>query len=126
MTTNRIKDINNLIDSIMTQEEYENNINIRINYLIEKYNNQLEKYNYIIKEEIDSLKLGGYIKYINLNDDLIWGGALFKIDMNNIYMKKDNEIIKINKFKNIIFYKNHITQNDKTRDIFLTNLDKYG
>jgi hypothetical protein len=126
MTTDRIKNINSFIDSIMTQDEWEENTNIRINYLIEKYNNQLEKYNYIMKDEIDNLKLGGYIKYININDDLIWGGALFKIDKNNIYMKKDNEIIKINKFKNIIFYKNHITSNDKTREIFLTSLDKYG
>jgi hypothetical protein len=126
MTTNRIKSINSLIDSIMTQDEWEETINSRINYLIEKYNNQLEKYNYIIKDEIDNLKLGGYIKYINLNDELIWGGALFKIDRNNIYMKKNNNIIKINKFKNIIFYKNHITLNDKTREIFLTSLDKYG
>ncbi len=126
MTTDRIKNINSFIDSIMTQDEWNDNINIRINYLIEKYNNQLEKYNYIMKDEIDNLKLGGYIKYININDELIWGGALFKIDRNNIYMKKDNEIIKINKFKNIVFYKNHITSNDKTREIFLTSLDKYG
>ena len=125
MTTNRIKSINNFIDSIITQDEWEENINIRINFLIEKYNEQLEKYNYIMKDEINSLKLGGYIKYINIYDELIWGGALFKIDRNNIYMKKDNEIIKINKFKNIIFYKNHITLNDKTREIFLTSLDKY-
>jgi hypothetical protein len=126
MTTNRIKNINSFIDSIMTQDEWEENINIRINYLIEKYNKQLDKYNYIMENEINGLKLGGYIKYININDDLIWGGALFKIDRNNIYMKKDNEIIKINKFKNIIFYKNHITLNDKNREIFLTSLDKYG
>ncbi len=126
MTTNRIKSINNFIDSIMTQDEWEDSINTRINYLIEKYNDQLEKYNYIMINEIDGLKSGGYIKYINLNDELIWGGALCKINRNNIYMKKNNEIIKINKFKNIIFYKNHITQNDKTREIFISSLDKYG
>jgi hypothetical protein len=126
MTTNRIKNINAFIDNIITQEEWENEYNKRVDFLINKYSNQLEKFNYIIKDEIDNLKPGGYIKYINVEDDLIWAGALYKIDTNNIYTIKENQIIKINKFKNIIFYKNHITSEDKRRDIFLTSLDKYG
>ncbi len=125
MTTDRIKNINNFIDSIISQEEWDNEYNRRIDFLINKYIKQLEKFNYIIKHEIDSLKMGGYVKYINNMDELIWAGVLYKIDSNYIYTIKDNEIIKINKFKNIIFYKNHITQQDKTRDIFITSLDKY-
>jgi hypothetical protein len=125
MTTDRIKNINNFIDSIISQEEWENEYNNRINFLINKYVKQLEKFNYIIKDEIDSLKKGGYVKYINEADDLIWAGVLYKIDSNYIYTIKDNEIIKINKFKNIIFYKKHITQEDKRRDIFITSLDIY-
>uniref|UniRef100_A0A6C0HW06 Uncharacterized protein n=1 Tax=viral metagenome TaxID=1070528 RepID=A0A6C0HW06_9ZZZZ len=125
MTTDRIKNINNFIDSILSQEEWDNDYNKRIDFLINKYIKQLTKFNYIIKDEIDSLKMGGYVKYINDMDELIWAGALYKIDSNYIYTIKDNQIIKINKFKNIIFYKNHITQQDKTRDIFITSLDKY-
>ena len=125
MTTDRIKNINNFIDSIISQEEWDNEYNKRIDFLINKYIKQLEKFNYIIKDEIDSLKMGGYVKYINNMDELIWAGVLYKIDSNYIYTLKDNQIIKINKFKNIIFYKNHITQQDKTRDIFITSLDKY-
>ena len=34
--------------------------------------------------------------------------------------------MKINKFKNIIFYRKHRTLEDKTREIFITSLDKYG
>jgi hypothetical protein len=125
MTTDRIKDINKFIDSIITQEEWEYNYNKRIDNLILKYSNQLESYNYIIKDEIDDLKIGGYIKYVDINDNLIWGGLLAKIDDKFIYIKKDNDIIKINKYKNIIFYRNHRTQNDKYREIFTTSLEKY-
>ncbi len=126
MTTDRIKNINNFIDSIISQKEWEDEYNKRIDFLINKYIKQLNKFNYIIKDEIDSLKVGGYIKYINDMDELIWAGALYKIDHNFIYTIKSNEIIKIHKSNNIIFYKNHITQQDKRRDIFLTSLDKFG
>ena len=124
MTTDRIKNINNFIDSIISQEEWDNEYNKRIDFLINKYIKQLEKFNYIIKDEIDSLKMGGYVKYINNMDELIWAGVLYKIDSNYIYTLKDNQIIKINKFKNIIFYKNHITSSDKTRKLFISYLDK--
>ena len=126
MTTDRIKNINNFVDSIISQEEWDNEYNKRIDFLINKYIKQLSKFNYIIKDEIDCLKVGGYIKYINEIDELIWAGVLYKIDNNYIYTIKNNQIIKFNKFKNIIFYKNHITQQDKRRDIFLTSLDKFG
>ncbi len=125
MTTDRIKNINKFIDNIITQKEWEYNYNKRIDDLILKYSNHLEKYNYIIKDELDDLKIGGYIKYIDVNNNLIWGGALIKIDANLIYMKKNNNIIKINKFKNIIFYKNHVTENDKYRDLFISGMEKY-
>ncbi len=126
MTTDRIKDINKFIDDIMTQEEWEYNYNKKLDDLITKYSHQLEKYNYIIKDEIDSLIIGGYIKYIDINNNLNWGGVLAKIDSNYIYLKKDDEYIKINKFKNIIFYRSHRTKNDKYREIFVTGLDMYG
>ncbi len=126
MTTDRIKDINKFIDDIMTQDEWEYNYNKKLDDLITKYSSQLEKYNYIIKDEIDSLIIGGYIKYIDINNNLNWGGVLAKIDSNYIYLKKDNEYIKINKFKNIIFYRGHRTRNDKYRELFVTGLDKYG
>ena len=126
MTTDRIKDINKFIDDIITQDEWEYNYNKRIDELMIKYSKQLEKYTYINNDEIDSLIIGGYIKYIDLYNNLFWGGLLAKIDKNFIYMKKDNKYIKIKKFKNIIFYRKHRTENDKTREIFVTGLDKYG
>jgi hypothetical protein len=126
MTTDRIKDINKFIDDIITQDEWEYNYNKRIDELMIKYSKQLEKYTYINNDEIDSLIIGGYIKYIDLYNNLFWGGLLTKIDKNFIYMKKDNKYIKIIKFKNIIFYRKHRTENDKTREIFVTGLEIYG
>jgi hypothetical protein len=126
MITDRIKDINKFIDDIITQDEWEYNYNKRIDELMIKYSKQLEKYTYINNDEIDSLIIGGYIKYIDLYNNLFWGGLLTKIDKNFIYMKKDNKYIKIKKFKNIIFYRKHRTENDKTREIFVTGLEIYG
>jgi hypothetical protein len=125
MNTDRIKNINSFIDDIITQEKWENDYNKKFEELINKYNIELENYNYIKKEKINNLKIGGYIKYINTKDELLFGGALVKIDTDYIYMKKDDIIIKINKFKNIIFYRNHRTNSDKIREIFITSLDKY-
>ena len=126
MTTDRIKNINEFIDNIITQDEWEDEFNKRFELINNKYSIELENYEYINKNKIDKLKIGGYIKYINSNDELLFGGALVKISSDYIYMKKDNIIIKINKFKNIIFYRNHRTSTDKIRDIFITSMDKYS
>jgi hypothetical protein len=126
MNTDRIKNINNFVDNIINQDEWEINYNKRFDKLIIKYNNELEYYNYIKKDQINKLVIGGYIKYINMDDILLYGGALMKIDSDYLYMKKDEIIMKINKYKNIIFYRKHRTQEDKTREIFITSLDKYG
>ena len=126
MNTNRIKNINDFVDNIINQDEWEINYNKRFDELINKYSNELEYYNYIKKDQINKLVIGGYIKYITIDDILLYGGALMKIDSDYLYMKKDEMIMKINKFKNIIFYRKHRTREDKTREIFITSLDKYG
>ena len=126
MTTDRIKNINEFIDNIITQDEWEDEFNKRFELINNKYSIELENYEYINKNKINKLKIGGYIKYINSKDELLFGGALVKISSDYIYMKKDNIIIKINKFKNIIFYRNHRTSTDKIRDIFITSMDKYS
>ena len=125
MTTDRIKNINNFIDSIITQDEWEDNFNKRFELLVNKYTIELEHYEYIKNTDIKNLKKGGYIKYINTNNELYFGGALVNITADYIYMIKDNDIIKINKFKNIIFYRNHRTYIDKVRDVFISSMEKY-
>jgi hypothetical protein len=126
MTTDRIKFIDNFIDNIITQKEWEDDYNKRFEALTNKYSVELEYYNYIKKEKLNKLKIGGYIKYINTKDELLFGGALINITGEYMYMKKDDIIIKINKFKNLIFYRNHRTSTDKLRDIFVTGMEKYS
>ena len=102
-----------------------------INILFRKYSKQLNDY-YYIDNDVDKLKKGGYIKYINLNNDLNYGGILINIDnLNNLSKMKlilknnyTNKIYKINFLNNYIFYKSHKTQNDNFRKLFfkLTNL----
>ena len=105
----------------------ENNINneISINNLYEKYKEQLKDYFYI-NDEIDNLKLGGYVRYVNLNEELRFGGILIAIiDKSDLFKMKlvlkntTNNIWKISYINNYIFYKNHKTKNDKFRNLFL-------
>lgn len=130
MLTDREKEISKYVDSIITQEQWDKNKTKHINYLKKKYVKELDKYN-IIKstKELNKLKPGGYIRYINNNDELKYGGILCNI-------KHDNIIVIVNivdgykNYYNIcfetnyVFYKNHITQEDKTRDLFISYLDK--
>ena len=79
---------------------------------------------------INSLKKGGYIRYINLNEELKWGGILLKKykfdDINMMLLCNSNsKNFSISFEKNYIFYKKHTTQADKTRKLFLSYLDKY-
>ena len=133
MLTDREKEIHKFIDTIISEKEWNVNKNKKIKDITNKYSKELDKYKYIKSiKELNKLKLGGYIKYVNMEDELRCGGALCNI-------KNDNEIhiITISNIyngekcyynicfeKNMIFYKNHITQEDKTRELFVSYLDK--
>ena len=97
-----------------------------------KYNKELVDYKYIRPINIEEIKPGGYLRYIDMNENLKWGGIVLRIsDINNyskckILLKNTtNNIWKIKFSKYYIFYKNNITLNDKIRKIFLSqaNLD---
>ena len=53
MTTDRIKNINKLIDEIISDKDWNNDFNIRFNFLIDKYKKQLDTFNFIIKDELN-------------------------------------------------------------------------
>ena len=75
----RENSIEHFLNSIMTQEEWENKLHKKINYFYEKYNSELEDYIYIEdKDQYNDLQIGGYIRYFNFNDELKWGGILEK------------------------------------------------
>jgi hypothetical protein len=134
MLTDREKEISKFVDSIITQEEWVKNKKKHINYLKKKFTKELEKYTFVKStSELKKLKLGGYIRYFNINDELKWGGILCNINYDNVSM---NHIIVVkniteghNAFynicfeKNIIFYRNHMTTEDKTRELFISYLD---
>jgi len=105
----------------------ENNMNneMSINNLYEKYKEQLKDYFYI-NDEIENLKLGGYVRYINLSEELRFGGILIAINekdnlfkMRLVLKNTTNNIWEISYINNYIFYKKHKTKNDKFRNLFL-------
>ena len=107
-----------------TEENYMNTED-SISKLYVQYEVQLKDYFYI-NDEIEKLKLGGYVRYINLNDELRFGGILIAIlDKSELFKMKlvlkntTNNIWKISYINNYIFYKNHKTKNDKFRNLFL-------
>jgi hypothetical protein len=124
LNTSREKSNNNFIDSIF-DDYYTNKKKI-----IKIYSSELEHYTLIDNvKELYKLPLGGYIRYINSDNEIRWGGALIKITLE----KKDNitynyihildshkNITKVCFEKNIMFYRNHRTSNDKLKDIFIS------
>ena len=107
---------------------YTDDINLDTEYYVNdiflKYKDQLHEYEYI--EDIEDLKLGGYVRYISMDDDFRFGGILIAIyNKKNLFetklllKNKNNNLWNI-KFTNYyIFYKKHKTKNDKFRNLFL-------
>jgi hypothetical protein len=127
----REKDIDNILKSIKTQKQWDNEKKEYSDLLYEKYKEHLEDYIVVKnKKEYNMLKLGGYIRYINNMDEFKWGGILLKkIKINDIdYMILGNSNMdryKISYHMNTIFYKKHMTASDKTRKLFISYMDKY-
>lgn len=127
----RERSIEQFLDSIITQDEWDKKLQKKINYFYDKYTSELEDYIYIENlDQYNDLNIGGYIRYFNYNDELRWGGFLAKKynfnDMNMMVLL--NSSFKKNTIsfeKNYIFYKKHTTQSDKTRKLFISYLDKY-
>tara|TARA_Y100000768_G_scaffold388581_1_gene385351 strand:- start:119 stop:676 length:558 start_codon:yes stop_codon:yes gene_type:complete len=104
-----------------TQDDENDNI---INEIFNMYSQYLQEYEFI--DDINNLKLGGYIRYINSNKEFRFGGILLKIKnkediLNTRLLLKNttNNLWEINFINNFIFYKKHKTKNDKFRNLFL-------
>jgi len=127
--TDRETQINNILNNFKSQKEWELEKMKHIDNMQKKYKEYLEDYNLVQnKEEYDMCKLGGYIRYIDNNDIMKWGGILIKkIQLHDIdYMvvlNSQKQSCKVSFNKNIIFYKKHMTANDKTRKLFISYLD---
>ncbi len=114
---------------MITQEEWEEEQMIRIEGLVKKYEVELNKYNLIKECDLDDLKPGGYVKYINYKDELKFGGILINkfINKNKLYLTLSNNNYKytLSFNRNIIFYLKNRTTADKLREIFISSLEKY-
>lgn len=131
MLTDREIEINKMIDDIMTQDEWVNNNRKHIEILFNKYKAELDKYIWIENlEDYDIIKLGGYVRYVNIGGELKWGGILSKktVNKNGVHMMTlittNRGIFNISFENNHIFYKKHTSANDKMRELFISYLDK--
>lgn len=129
--SDRENQIEKFINEIQTQEEFENKEMKRIEKFYHKYQDELEEYIYVKNlNEYENIKKGGYIRYINFDEEIKWGGILLKkYKYNNINMmhicNSSSKTFNVSFEKNYIFYKKHTTQADKTRKLFLSYLDKF-
>jgi hypothetical protein len=100
-----------------------------------EYKQQLQNYKLITHENITTMTKGGYVKYINNNFELKYGGIIVgfyhkgqkipKVTSTTmltelvLLVKNNIGLQRINFSKNYIFYMNHRTTNEKLRTIFL-------
>ena len=98
-----------------------------ITYLKQKYDIELNEYNYINNNNYDKMKVGGYIRYVDMNDELKWGGILVKIiskkklSRMKLVLKNSNNNYWNIKYKNFyIFYRNNVSKYDKFKELFIS------
>lgn len=131
MKSKRILDIENFLNNIETQHEYELKNKKIIEKYFKKYSEYLEDYKYVKNiDEFNKLPYGGYIRYVDLDENLKWGGIFLKKykykDMTMLLLSNSlSKTFSISFDKNCIFYKKHTSQSDKTRKLFLSYLNEY-
>ena len=75
---------------------------------------------------IEDLKLGGYLRCVDLDENIKWGGIVTKlINKSNLdklsieLMNTKKQFWKIKFMKYYVFFKKTVTRRDKFRDIFI-------
>lgn len=120
-----------IIQDIISQNYNEEKIEKKLQRTIEdfeiKYEEELSEYIYIdYNDLLSKVQIGGYIRYINLDGELRWGGILIKIediesrDTKLLLMNTSRKFWEIKFSKNYVFYKKHTTYNDKLRELFIS------
>ena len=127
---NRENQIEQILSTMKTQEKWIEERNNNIDKLMIVYRAELEEYRPIFDSyDYNNMDVGGYIRYVDSNNEIKWGGILLKkIKKNNIdYMIVANSQMKcitVSFYRNTIFYKKHTTASDKNRKLFISYLDK--
>jgi hypothetical protein len=131
MKSQRELKIDNFLKQLESQEEWNIKRKNKVKQFYKLYSKELEDYIFIKNIQIyNQIEVGGYIRYINLNHELKWGGILIKKIVQNdmelmILSNSASDRIIVSFQKNYIFYKKHTTNNDKVRKLFLSVLEKY-
>lgn len=126
----RLNDINTIVNSIKTQKSFNKELEQKAN--IYKNNNPEVLNNYELvknKKRLKNCKNGGYIRYVNKNGVLRYGGILLKVfnppdsDVTMLLLQNKN----YNKWtitweRNIIFYKQQVKKGDNLRNLFISLL----
>jgi hypothetical protein len=127
--SDREKKLDIFLSQIKSQKEWLKEINVKIIKWVEKYKKELDDYEFVYNlDELYQKKIGGYIRYFNLNDELKWGGILLKIFKDNdrnlmVLGNSDFKRFVVSFEKNYIFYKKHKTSSDNLRKIFISFLE---
>lgn len=130
----RLKEIDQFVNSINTQEEFDKKFKKKHLKYKKKFN-ELDGYNSVYNlEDLNNLKMGGYIRYVNLNGELRYGGILIKVfksendnefNIKNLMILQNSQNIKftISWEKNYIYYKTQTKKGDNLRDLFISLLN---
>ena len=122
--------INNIINSIKTQKQWEDEKQKYIDKMYKLYSKELDEYQFISNyTDYDNMALGGYVRYITGDDILKWGGILLKKYKKNNYnyvilANSNMQRINVSYNYNTLFYKKHKTAADNRRQLFMSYLDK--
>ena len=107
-------------------EDNTNKILRYVNKLKIKYKDELDEYKFIDGNNIQKMKEGNLIRYVNLKGELKWGGILVKIENKEKISKitltlrnTKNKLWKVRFNNYYIFQKKIKTKNDKFRDLFM-------
>jgi len=121
------KKVNNLIDSIFDKEKDYNKDVKNFERCQKLYNDELQGYEMIRTiKQLKKMKPGGYVRYINEDGELRFGGIFTKLIINHENVKNKYILILRNKKswgvswnKNIIFYKNHVTKGENFKKMLI-------
>ena len=123
----RKADILKVINDNYDEELEEKKLQRTIEKFEQKYPEELSEYIHIDYHDLLSqVEIGGYIRYINLNGELRWGGVLIRIDdietrdAKLLLMNTSRKFWQIKFSKNYVFYRKHTTYNDKLRELFIS------
>ena len=133
---NRLKEIDDIVNSIKPENEYQNSILKKIDKFKKDFSKELEEYIYVPTIlKFKELKPGGYVRYINYDNEIKYGGILVKVfesETKDDFNKKNLLLLQnsngkqwvVSWEKNYIFYKRQTKRGDNLRKLFISLLDK--